>query len=294
MNLPALLLVAAAAAAPVHASPTLHEFAFTSCEGLICFPVRLPDGSARTFVLDTGNVHSALAADTAAAAGLATHPAHGRNGQPIPGISETDVIPLHLGDIGLDAKLLVFDRKDMGPMPHPFDGTLAFTDLKDRVIEIDFPHHRLRISDPENGPLQLRKGALKAITFGQHGPPILTGGPFTIDGKTVQAQIDTCFTGSMVVYDAALSALGLGTVAQQAAQARTFPYTDGGVSMREAAARSIGFAGRALPIPSPRVYFPTPGVHQPDGLFEATVGTELFSGSVLTLDLHSMTFDVAP
>jgi hypothetical protein len=34
-------------------------------------------------------------------------------------------------------------------------------------------------------------------------------------------------------------------------------------------------------------------VHQPDGLFEATVGNELFVNSVLTLDLHHMTFDVS-
>ena len=36
------------------------------------------------------------------------------------------------------------------------------------------------------------------------------------------------------------------------------------------------------------VYFPTPGVHEPDGLFEATVGLELLQGSVLTLDFHAM------
>jgi hypothetical protein len=290
-----LLLLAIALAAPVTpapAAPVFHEFAFTSCEGMICFPVRLQDGSERTFVLDTGDVHSELAADTAAAAKIPTRAAKGRDGQPIAGIEIADDVALHLGDLALQTKLLLI-RKDLGPMPHLYDGSLAFTDLKDRIVVVDFPHHRLRISDPQTGPAQARRGTLKTITFGTQGPPILTGGPFSIDGHTVQAQIDTCFTGSMVVYDAAISSLGLGPLAQSATASRTFPHTDGGVQMHEVPTKTLGFAGQSLPVASPRVYFPTPGVHQPEGLFEATVGTELFTGSVLTLDLHSMSFDIS-
>jgi hypothetical protein len=293
VNLLLLALALATSPTPASAPPVFHDFSFTPCEGLICFPIRMPDSSERTFVLDTGNVHSTLAADTAAATKITAHAAHGQDGQPIAGIEQTDNVSLQIGELALQTKLLVFDRKDMGPMPHPFDGTLAFTDLKDRIVVVDFPNHRLRISDPLTGPAQPRPGTLKTITFGKQGPPILTGGPFSIDGHAVHAQIDTCFTGSMVVYDAAISSLGLGPLAQSATASRTFPYTDGGVQMHEAKAKALGFTGRSLPSASPRVYFPAAGVHQPDGLFEATVGTELFTGSVLTLDLHSMSFDIS-
>jgi hypothetical protein len=38
----------------------------------------------------------------------------------------------------------------------------------------------------------------------------------------------------------------------------------------------------------PKVYFPTAGVHEPDGLFDATVGLELFANAIITLDFHNM------
>ena len=46
---------------------------------------------------------------------------------------------------------------------------------------------------------------------------------------------------------------------------------------------------------APRIYFVGEGknpVHHPDKLFEATVGNALFKGHVVTLDFHTMTFDV--
>ena len=36
------------------------------------------------------------------------------------------------------------------------------------------------------------------------------------------------------------------------------------------------------------MYFPTAGVHEPDGLFDATVGLELFQNTIVTFDLHGM------
>ena len=51
-------------------------------------------------------------------------------------------------------------------------------------------------------------GSLRLITFGEHGPPVVVGSPFTVNGKTVHAQIDTVFTGTMLIYDSALDTLG--------------------------------------------------------------------------------------
>jgi hypothetical protein len=76
-----------------------------------------------------------------------------------------------------------------------------------------------------------------------------------------------------------------------------FPYTDGGFNMNETAVRSVAFGSYVLARRPARVYFSATGknpVHQPDGLFEATVGNALFAHSVVTLDFHSMKIYVQP
>lgn len=287
-----LLLTTFSAATHADAIRFIAELPFTSCDGLICLPVTLEDGQQKTFVLDTGDVTSYLAQDTAQTLGWQLETYVGRDGKPVEGLWKSGPHALQLGPIALDSKLLVFPRKDLGPGV-PYDGGIVFTAFKDRVLQIDYPHHLLRISEvlSDSGKSSL-PGTLKTITFGKHGPAILTGGPFTVNGRTVQAQIDTCYTGSLLIYDAAVPRLGLRAIADKGA-ARVFPHTDGGVTMLAMPAQSLGFSGRKFTFEHPTIYFATPGVHQPDGLFEATVGNELFAGSVLTLDLHHMTFDVS-
>jgi hypothetical protein len=272
------------------------EVPFTPCDGLICLAVTLGDGRRQTFILDTGNVRSYVAADTARAHGWKLGRAIGRDGRPVAGLSQTGPIRLRLGALVLETEMLVFERKDLGPGNVPFDGGLVFTALHDRIIQIDFPRQVVRISEVALGAAAAqRPGTLKTITFGKRGPAILTGGPFTVNGEPMRAQIDTAYAGTMLIYDQAIAGLGLEAAAKASAgHAQTFPYTDGGVAMLAALASSVGFAGRILDDHSPMIYFPTPGVHQPDGLFEATVGTAFFRSTVLTLDLHAMTFDVEP
>ena len=58
--------------------------------------------------------------------------------------------------------------------------------------------------------------------------------------------------------------------------------------MKVAPAKRESFHGLALGGANPKVYFPTAGVHEPDGLFDATVGLELFQNTIVTFDLHGM------
>jgi hypothetical protein len=112
-----------------------------------------------------------------------------------------------------------------------------------------------------------------------------------LNGKNVRAQIDTVFTGTMLIYDSALDMLGLG----KEGAPELFRYTDGGVNLLAGRSDSIGFAGHGLVGGAKTLYFVGDGknpVHQPDGLFEATVGNALFANCVVTLDLHAMTIDV--
>ena len=133
----------------------------------------------------------------------------------------------------------------------------------------------------------------KLIPFGDSGPPVVVGSPFRVEGKNVRAQIDTVFTGTLLVYDSALGVLGL----TKEGAPELFRYTDGGVNLLAGRSGSIGFGKRSLASGAKSLYFvgdgPNPK-HQPDGLFEATAGNALFAHSVVTLDFHAMTIDVRP
>ena len=107
----------------------------------------------------------------------------------------------------------------------------------------------------------------------------------------MSAQIDTMYSGTLLVYTASIEKLQLGDAAKTT-KSRDFPFTDGGVKMKEAPAEKEGFRGLTLSGPAPLVYFPTPDVHEPDGLFDATVGLELFYKAALTLNFHDMTVSV--
>ena len=268
---------------------------FTPCGGLICMPVTLADGRSHLLLLDTGNISSWLTAEAARTLGLKLDPIE-RDGKLVPGIFRLGTQSVSLGGLALSGRFLAFAREQAGEQPANVEGALAYTLFKDRVLQIDYPHRTVRVLDPQANAASGFGAAMQLITFGKNGPPIVVGQGFRVNGRAVGAQIDTCYTGTLLIYDSAISNLGLQTVA---ATGRThyFPYTDGGVNMNEAAAESIAF-GRYVLSPNPaKIYFSGKGrnpVHQPDGLFEATVGNALFTHSVVTLDFHSMRVDVQP
>lgn len=125
-------------------------------------------------------------------------------------------------------------------------------------------------------------GRLQIVNFHKWGPPIVVAEPFTINEKTVSAQIDTAYTGTMLIYTAYIAPLGLSAPASQGTR-EFFPFTDGGVFMLQGRARSEGFSDRVLDDRTPIVYFLPPGVHEPENPFQATVGNALFAHSVVTM-----------
>ena len=93
------------------------------------------------------------------------------------------------------------------------------------------------------------------------------------------------------MYAASIEKLGLAPEAMTK-ESEMFPLTDGGVAMRVAAAKSESFDGMELGGTAPKVYFPTAHVHEPDGLFDATVGLALFHDAIVTFDFHAMSFSI--
>lgn len=268
------------------------EIPFHGCRGMICIDVSIDGLNPHPMLFDTGNVNSTLMADTAQSLGWKTEDIT-QDGKKIPGIQRGGEHTILLGDAQIAAKFLVFDRSVFGDNPPPVDGSLAYTFFKDRTLRIDYARHTINISDAGLASASKLVGKLELITFGKDGPPILVGSPFTVNGKSLRAQIDTCYSGTLLVYDAAVDELGL----NKNGKPEFFPDTDGGVNMLASTTKNIAFEKTKLGGANPKVYFVGEGknpVHQPDNLFEATVGNALLKGQVVTLDFHAMTFDVQP
>jgi hypothetical protein len=288
-----LLLVGAAQRADAASDAVAVSYA--PCGGMICVPVTLADGGRHILLLDTGNVNSWLSADTARAVGLKLEPIE-QDGKVVPGIFRLGTQSVSLQGRSLAGKFLALEREQAGELPPGVEGGLAYSLFKDKVLQIDYPHLTVRMFDSQATSPSVPGSKLKLITFGKAGPPIVVGTGFSVNGRPVSAQIDTCYTGTLLVYTQAIAELGLQGAAARA-RPRYFPYTDGGVNMNEATTDSVAFGAYPLWQQPAVVYFPGTGrnpVHEPDGLFEATVGNALFAHSVVTLDFHSMRLSVQP
>lgn len=289
---------------PLFAAPARAESAATvkfvmevpllDCDGLPCVEAHIGEGPALKMGIDTGNVDSVLDAAYANAAGL--KPTQAMPAGAPSGIFRTTIPALAVGGVSLtDVPTMAMSLSEMisqNQMPQ-VEGTLSYTAFKDRILQIDFPAHKVRISEVLTAPADCTGACdkISLVKFGNDGPPIVVADGFEIGRKKVSAQIDTMFSGSMLIYSKSIAKLGLVSAAETT-KSRDFPFTDGGVKMKESPAEKETFHDVILSGPAPLVYFPTEDVHEPDGLFDATVGVELFYNAVLTLDFHDMTVSV--
>jgi hypothetical protein len=270
------------------------EVPLLDCDGMPCVEARMGSGPVLKMGLDTGNADSVLDAAYAEAAGL-------KPSEPLPagapsGMFRTVISSISVGSVKLESvPTLAMSLSDMiaqNQMPQ-VDGTLAYTAFNDRILQIDFVRRKVRISEVLAAPVACSGACdkIKLINFGKEGPPIVVADGFEINGKKVSAQVDTMYSGTFLVYTAAIEKLQLAEAAKTT-KSRDFPFTDGGVKMKESPAEKEGFHGLTLSGPAPLVYFPTADVHEPDGLFDATVGLELFYKAAVTLNFHDMTISV--
>jgi hypothetical protein len=271
------------------------EVPLLECDGTPCVDARIGEGKIIRMGIDTGNVDSVVDSKVAETAGL--RPSEPPKPNAPSGMFRTVMPSVHIGElsltkvpaIGMELSEMISQKQ----MPH-VAGTLAYPAFKDRIVQLDFAAHKLRVSDVLTAPVKCSGACdtISLITFGKEGPPIVVADGFEINGERVSAQVDTMYTGSLLVYTAAIEKLSLSGAAQTT-DVRLFPLTDGGVNMRVAEAQQESFNGLTLAKDGAKVYFPTETVHEPDGLFDATVGLELFHDAVLTLNFHDMTVAVA-
>lgn len=262
-----------------------------SCQGYPCVDATIGGHQVR-LLIDTGDVTSGIVLQNGS--GLQLQPARNRSGNIVPGYQFADLQNWQLGGHAMGPlKILVQLRQGRpasGKTPAS-DGALAFTAFEGRLLVLDYARHRVEFSEPLTSPLACAAcSRLDRITFGKHGPPILVGDGFAVNGKPLRAQIDSLYGGSMVIYPASVEALGLAAAQAGATDKQFFPFTDGGVTMlRGYASESHG----SLQFARAPVYFATPGVHVPDGLFEGTIGAAFLAGHVLYLNLHDGWFSIS-
>ncbi len=167
------------------------------------------------------------------------------------------------------------------------DGTLAYSAFKDRLLQMDYKNHVVSVSEPLTSNVACPKfcGDVTMPTFGKGRPHVLATTGFSVNGKPIIAQIDTLYSGTMLIYRDSVAKLGL-QQENTATATRFFNFTDGGVPMRESKAHTEAF-GHDVLARNVALFFATPQVHVPDGMFDGTVGAGLFVGHVIHLDLHA-------
>jgi hypothetical protein len=284
----AALLIAGGLAAQPPKAPAAIAFAtdvpLVESDGVPCINAIIGDGPELLFGIDTGNMNNVLDTGAAKAAGLAVSAIP----PPTPPGYFRAIIPaLRIGAVTLAGPHALVMDFAANQMPPNLAGTLAYTAFRDRVVQIDYAARRVRITAVLSAPAAMPSPSdhFSLITFGTKGPPIVVAQGFELNGRPVTAQVDSMYTGSLLVYTASIGRLGLGDL-ERTGVPEFFPLTDGGVNMKAAEAGSESFHGIPLDPAKPKVYFPTPGVHEPDGLFDATVGVALFRDAVLTLDFR--------
>jgi len=274
-------------------TPSLSGSPMLECSGLPCVEVTVAGGTHLKMLVDTGNPNSLLDLAKATELGIELKPLLGPDGKPYPRLSTGTIKGVTLGGVDLgDMEVLVANlQPGIQKGKHPEgDGSLSYTAFDGRVLKMDYKAQRISVSEVLKAdiPCPGSCGTLSTPTFGKEGPPILATTGFQLNGKPVTMQIDTLYGGTMLIYPTSVEKLGL-TAEQQSPKTRLFAYTDGGVDMIEGIAKTEGFDTDVLKKDAP-LYFATPKVHLPDGLFDGTVGHELFTGRTVTMDFHAHHF----
>jgi len=273
--------------------PALKNSPILDCSGLPCVDVTIGSDTHFKMLIDTGNEASMLDKSRAEELGLELKPLNGPDGKPYPGYSTATVKNVRLGGTTLgDLEILVVNLQpsiQKGVYPAS-DGSLSYTAFNDRILQLDYSGKQIGVSEflKSDAPCPSYCGTITNPTFGKKGPPIVVASGFRLNGKDVAVQVDTLYSGTMLIYSTSVEKLGL-SEQQNPAKKRIFPFTDGGVEMLEGTASVEGFGTKELKT-NVGVYFATPKVHQPDGMFDGTVGQELFAGHVLTFDFHAHRF----
>lgn len=273
----------------------MHEVPLLSCSGIPCVELTSSKVNVMRVAIDLASVNAYLNAGTAKDRGLPMTPWQSANGKPIAELQQTTVPGARIGDVPLgDFPFVVTDigtdqttgkKKDVW---FPADGALAMGSFQNRRVQLDFNRHVLRISDPLTDALPCPRdcGELKSQPSSPHGPLTLVAHGFEIEGQPVSAQIDTMFTGTMLVYPSTLSKLDTSTW-QRSKHKEEFPFAQGGVKLLRAQPVDYTFDKDPLLGDAPVYLWNEKESAAPPTTFDVTTGTTLLSRALFTFDFRA-------
>ncbi|MBV9265440.1 MAG: hypothetical protein JO061_04650 [Acidobacteriaceae bacterium] len=291
-----LLFSLAAGAAFAQTVPVMHEIPLLTCSGLPCVELTSKSVNVMRLAIDLASVNGYLDVKTAQARGLKLESLKAAGGAEITAVQQTIVPGAKLGDLELgDFPFMVLDLsadpaepKKKRATSFPADGALAFGSFKNRILQIDWERHLVRISEPisQEQPCPRDCGDLKFEHLGHYGPLTLTATGFQVDGKDLTCQIDTLFTGTMLIYPQAVDRLGLRELTKTRHK-EEFPFFQNGVKLTEAESVNEGFHRDTLLSEAPVYFWTAKDVAPPEVSFDATIGAGLMSRALVTFDFKA-------
>jgi hypothetical protein len=276
-------------------SVRITEIPMLDCAGLPCLEMTAGSGKTLRLLIDTGDINSYIDKRVAQNLGLALEGLKGTGGDAASPVEQSVLSGAKLGDLPMgDFPFMVLDTTPQGDpqgkqsLPLPGDGVLTFSAFKARLLQLDYGRHLVRVSEPQDSapvcPHTCSDLVIKR--FGGFGPATLTTKGFSVDGQPVDVQLDTTFTGTMLIYPEAAKQLGLKKKAK-AKHSEVFPFTQGGVKLVRADGATEAYERLTLLEDAP-IYFWQADQPAPSVRFDGTVGSGLLSRGVVTFDFKGM------
>lgn len=265
------------------------------CSGLPCLEMTTGAGKTLRLLIDTGEINSYLDSKVAQSLGLDLQKLNGGDSSAVNQVQQTVVPDARLGDLPMgDFPFMVLDTTPQSDKPGqknqplPADGALTFSAFQNRLLQLDYARRVVTISEPQEAaqPCPRDCSDLVIKRFGRFGPVTLTTRAFTVNGQPIDAQIDTLFTGTVLIYPTSVEKLGLKREAK-ARHKEFFPFTQGGVKLARADGATETFYDLPLLQNAP-VYFLTSDEPPPSVAFDGTVGNGLLSQGLVTFDFKGM------
>lgn len=277
--------------------PRVIEVPLLDCSGLPCLEMSTASGKTLRLLIDTAEANAYLDLKAAQALGANLQGLKTDANADVSQVQQTVVAGAKIGDLPMgDFPFMVLDTAPQAttsnekPAPIPADGALTFRSFQQRVLKIDYAHHVVHLSEPLDTapPCPQTCTDLIAKHIGEYGPVTLTTSGFSVNGQPINVQLDTLFTGTMVIYPDAVQKLDLKKLAK-AKHKEMFPYFQGGMKLAQAEAATEGYQSNQFG-PDLPLYFFTADERPTNVSYDATVGSGLLNRATAVFDFKGMKF----
>jgi hypothetical protein len=296
----AFLFRLAAQSHPGSPQAQFHEIPLLDCSGLPCLEMISTSGKTIKLVIDTAEPNSFLDIKVAQTLDPNVKPIKSGNDTDISQVQQTTVAGARIGDLPMgDFPFMAIDTSPDSTQPKakdipafPADGALGFRAFENRILQIDYTRHRIRLSEPLDQPEPCPQTCTDLIIkhFGNYGPVTLTTTGFSVNGQPLEVQLDTQFSGTILVYPDWVKKLGLKKLAK-AKHKGVFPFLQGGLKLAEAeGGGNVMYQSVQLGQDLPLYFFDSSDEHTDPVNFGATVGSGLFARCTAVFDLKGKKF----